>query len=143
MIKGGFDNEGRPLILADVNAKEALNPISIRFLIDTGAINTIIMPGDASRFQVDFNSLQNAPPLQIGGGPVACFRIEIFISLIDRGMIYTYITDGRIVDYRHVNVRHPSILGQNVWGRWGLILYPSGVEIDPKKPDLMDPPQVP
>ena len=140
MIKGGFD-KGRPTVLAEVSSRESANHMTVNFLIDTGALNTTIMPGDASKFQVDFSRLQSAPALHIGGGMIPCYYISIDIDLIDGGVVYTYIgIDARIVNPLQCSVTHPSILGQTAWVRWGLYISSTTVEIDPIKPDLRDPP---
>jgi hypothetical protein len=54
MIPGGFDLKGRPLIRVDVSSRFFQGPGVVNFLVDAGAFNTIIMPGDAVKFGVDF-----------------------------------------------------------------------------------------
>lgn len=143
MIKGGFDN-GRPTVLAEISSRDLTNHIAINFLIDTGALNTTILPGDAGRFQTDFSKLKSAPPLHIGGGSIPCYYISIDIDLIANGVVFTYLgIDARIVDPSQCAAKHPSILGHNVWSCWRLFISPTAVEIDPIKPDLRDPPVPP
>jgi len=140
MVTGGFDNEGRPTILAEVGSRDATNCIPIRFLIDTGGINTIIMPGDSNRFHVDFGRLHPAHPINIAGSSIPCYMIDITLDLINRGTVYTYIVkDARIVDPTQSGAEYPSILGPKVWSRWGLMIIPGKVEITPLNPDQQVP----
>jgi hypothetical protein len=136
MITGGFDSQRRPTVRAEMSSAQSANIIPVTFLIDTGAISTIVMPGDASKFQVDFNTLSAAPLLDIGGSSIPGFYINMFLDPLERGFIYTYnISDAIIVNPGLCNATHPSILGQTAWSRWVLHVGPTMVEIDPVRPD--------
>jgi hypothetical protein len=123
-----------------MSSPDSANVIPVTFLLDTGAINTIIMPADAARFHVDFHALVPANPILIGGHMLASYYINVWLDLVDQGSVYSYnINDARIVDPAIYGSSNPNILGQNGWGRWALHLEPGKVEIDPIKPDLKTP----
>jgi gag-polyprotein putative aspartyl protease len=138
MVRGGFDNHGRSIVRADVVPPAGVIQV-VTFLIDTGAVSTIIMPNDASRLQVDFGGSPAPRPLEIGGGSLEGNAIKISIRLVDSGTVHTYHVDAYIIDPRRYRLPYPSILGQRAWSRWRMIID-SSVEIDPINPDEKDPP---
>jgi hypothetical protein len=135
MIWGGFDNYRRPTIAAEGTLRLFPGHAVIRFLLDTGASNTFIMSGDASRFAVDYTRLPAPSHNPIGGSSIPAHPIDITMDLIDAGVLYSYDCSVLIVDPLICNARHPSILGQNVWHRWGLFIDSSTVRIDLTHPD--------
>lgn len=116
-------------------------PIAVPFLIDTGAVSTIIMPGDAAKLNLDFAKL--APPIAIAGigGAVMGHPVSgAMISLLESGNLWSFLSDVRIVDPAvHSQIRFPSILGHATWSLWGLSIcnQMGHIEIDPRKtPDI-------
>lgn len=141
MVNGGFDRYGRPTVRADVSPPRGLVTV-VTFWIDTGAVDTFIMPADAGRLQIDFNALPSSVPRDIGGASVYGHPIKIGIRLADRGTVYTYYVDALAVNPLLFKLAHPSILGVSAWSRWKMTIQPSILlmEIDPINPDDKIPP---
>jgi len=139
-MKGEFDNHGRPVIRAIFRTHVSSIPVAIPFLIDTGAVSTIIMPGHAAKLQVDCGLLPPPVPIDgIGGSIMGHPATGASITLIDQGSLYTFLTDVRIIDpVAYPFLRFPSILGRSVWAQWAFtVCHSTGqVDIDPmKNPD--------
>jgi hypothetical protein len=139
MIKGEFDSHGRPMVRATFSISPPTGSIAVAFLIDTGSVSTIIMPGDSSKLQIDFSRLPPSVPIfGIGGGIEGHPVKRTAITLVDKGALYTFYADSRIVDPRaYPLIPFPSILGQGFWKQWGLSICHQiqQVDIDPLKPE--------
>jgi hypothetical protein len=69
MIRGFFGSDNRPYVVGLVSFPNlSLGPVAVAFLLDTGADKTMIMPLDAVRLGVDFNThFANHPNSPVGG----------------------------------------------------------------------------
>ena len=138
MIKGEFDNHGRPIVRATFSCGLSRIPIATPFLIDTGAVSTIIMPSTSIKLQIDFSHLGQSVPINGTGGTIRGYQVrDATIALVDRGSLYSFITEVRIIDpAEQPNLQFPSILGCSMWSQWGLTIYKelNLNDIDPRKP---------
>jgi Aspartyl protease len=91
----------------------------ISFLIDTGADGSVLMPVDAKRLGVDFNSLQN-PVVSTGiGGKASGFEEICVLSFADNRYIYSYLLNKMEISApTRDNLRFPSLLGRDILNHW-------------------------
>jgi hypothetical protein len=150
MIKGEFDNQKRPIVEIDLHLTATTPIIHMRPIIDTGAIDTIIMPQDAGRLHLHHGNMPTTRFAKgIGGGiPGYEFNNASLIFHDTAGAPVLYYEDVLVITPDLVRYSHPaalklpSILGREVISRWRLTLcylnrgnYVEEVMIDPLSHD--------
>ena len=134
MIIGRFgDTSGRPfmegrLILPRLNIQG-----NISFLMDTGADSSVVMPGDAKRLGVLYDTLEGDRECSGIGGTVHSFVEQAILVFTDPNvMLYGYdlqidiMPDGPEMD------EVPSLLGRDVLDRWRITYDPLGTGLRAK-----------
>lgn len=136
MIRGGFDSYKRPIIRGEVSHGPN-NTTGVSFLIDTGAVDTIIMPSDARRLRVNYSILGPQQSIRGLGGSIKGYEIDLEIVFLSAPTTYTYYVNALIVDPSTGALPYPSILGLQVWSRWELTIHHAAnkVAIDPVSND--------
>jgi hypothetical protein len=126
MIRGDFDNYRRPLVEAALQLSITSPVVHIHPLIDTGAVDTIIMPQDADRFGLHLSSMPSKRRIPGLGGNLEGYEFNN-CSLIfhdTRGSpIHYYIdllvvTRNLILPAHRQALRYPSVLGIDLIARW-------------------------
>jgi hypothetical protein len=129
MIQGEFDNHNRPIIQADLQLSSSVI-IHFRPLIDTGAIDTIIMPQDADRFGLHPGNMPSKRPVPGLGGQLEGYEFNnaslTFHDPAGFPVLYyvdvLVITSALVITRYPQATRHPSILGRDVFSRWKLVV---------------------
>lgn len=130
MIQGEFDNHNRPIVQADLQLSAAGGVIHFRPLIDTGAIDTIIMPQDSDRFGLNPYNMPQKRPIPGLGGQIEGYQFNnaslTFYDLSGSSVLYyvdVLVVTGDLVAASHPSaLKYPSLLGRDVISRWKLIV---------------------
>lgn len=128
MIQGDFDNHNRPIVEADLQLSATGRVIHVRPLIDTGAIDTIIMPADADRLGLHPATMPPKRRIPGLGGHLEGFEFNnaslIFHDLAGSPVLYyidILVVTRNLVTQNHPQaLRYPSILGRDIITRWKL-----------------------
>ncbi len=89
------------------------------FLVDTGADQTFLMPGDGLTLGLDYRLLENHNTDSRGaGGPISSFREPAWVAFADDANIYGYEITLAILEFRTDMLTVPTLLGRDVLHRW-------------------------
>ncbi len=95
----------------------------MRFLIDSGADGSVLMPTDAKQLGIDHGALGKAVTSTGIGGFAHGFEEVGVLSFSDDDFVYSWlIQDLEIARPMRGNLRFPSLLGRDVLGQWRLVL---------------------
>ncbi len=93
----------------------------LSFLVDTGADETFLMPGDALTVGLDYSQLQNLDNSSRGaGGPIDSYHEDAWIAFSDGKTLYGYAIRLSILAFREDMLTVPTLLGRDVLHRWGM-----------------------
>ena len=126
MLTGRFGNtSGRPYI----EARLALPRLDIdgdfSFLVDTGADETFLMPGDGRTLGLNYSKLQNFERSSLGaGGPISSYREPAWIAFSDGANLYGYAITLAILEFREDMLSVPTVLGRDILHRWAMQYRP-------------------
>ena len=125
MIIGDFDG-GHPYVSAVVGMPRLGVFGTVRFLVDTGAAVTCIHPKDSVPLSLPFDRLQNSEFVTGVGGRSERFVERATLTFFDAAdaVTYMYDLDVRIGKPQQVRAGLPSLLGQDVLGRWVMVHDP-------------------
>jgi len=101
-----------------------LGPVDILFVLDTGADKTMLHPGDAFRLGVDFQShfegIRSVVIPGIGTAQGYWERAVIELPHLD-GRVDRFEGDILVAVPTNVNLRHPSLLGRDVFDHYSIV----------------------
>lgn len=112
------------------------------FLVDTGADQTFLMPGDGLTMGLDYSQLQNLGNTSRGaGGPITSYSEPAWIVFSDGADLYGYFITLSILEFRADMLSVPTLLGRDVLHRWGMAYQPSSdrLEFEVESADVIVP----
>lgn len=100
---------------------------TVRFLVDTGAAVTCIHPKDGIPLRLPFDRLQHGGYVTGVGGRSERFVERAILTFVDAdgAVTYVYDLDTRVGKPEQVGSGLPSLLGQDVLGRWVMVHDPA------------------
>ncbi len=100
---------------------------AVRFLVDTGAAVTCIHPKDGIPLRLPFDRLQHGGYVTGVGGRSERFVERAILTFVDADGAVTYVSDldTRVGKPEQVGSGLPSLLGQDVLGRWVMVHDPA------------------
>lgn len=123
MLTGRFGNtSGRPyiegrLVIPRLNARADFS-----FVVDTGADNTFLMPGDGRTMGLDYSQLATPAGPSLGaGGPITSFAEQAWVAFSDGSNLYGYSVRIAILEYRTDMLQVPTLLGRDILHRWRMV----------------------
>ena len=130
MIRGEFDNHNRPIVEADLQLSATGPVIHLRPLIDTGAIDTIIMPADADRLGLHAAAMPPKRKIPGLGGHLDGFEFNnaslTFHDLAGAPVLYyvdvLVVTRDLVIQNHPQALQYRSILGRDIITRWRPII---------------------
>ena len=137
MIRGWFDEFGRPYVRARVVIPRLRVDHDVYFLADTGASNTCLHPSDAVDIGIPFRRLRNPRNSRGVGGASPYFREPAYLLFTDGDLTRIYSVELLIAEPSESNLRLPSLLGRNIMNNWRSVFDPAiGVlEFAPRRAD--------
>ena len=126
MITGEF--EGTQPYVSAVVAIPRLGVLgTVRFLVDTGAAVTCLHPKDSIPLRLPFGRLQRREYIIGVGGRSERFPERATLTFLDSDapVTYRYDLDVRVGKPEQVGGGLPSVLGQDVLGRWAMLHDPA------------------
>ena len=126
MIIGEFDG-GHPYVSAVVGVPRIGLIGAVRLLVDTGAAVTCIHPKDGIPLRLPFDRLQDGGYVTGVGGRSERFVERANLTFVDAdgAVTYVYDLDTRVGKPEQVGSGLPSLLGQDVLGRWVMVHDPA------------------
>jgi predicted aspartyl protease len=120
MLRGRFGNtSGRPYIEGRLVLPRLKITSDISFCVDTGADNTLLMPGDALRMGIDYAQLTGDSECMGIGGISHNFQEQaILVFLEPKRSLYVYVIDIAIAAAAPELLDIPSLLGRDILNRW-------------------------
>ena len=125
MILGEFDDQGRSYVECRVAVQRFRIDSKVRFLLDTGASNTLLHPQDSYKLGVPFASLANRVGSISIGGVGHYFREPGALVFEDGFQIRMYGFELLISEPSHADKELPSLLGRNIINYWRVEYDPS------------------
>jgi hypothetical protein len=127
MLRGRFQRStGRPFIDGRIVVPRANLKSGIRFLIDTGADTSALMPADAQRIGIDYSTLSGDRDSVGVGGISRSYTERALIDFEDAcKSLYIYQLEIVIPAPAPEMFRLPSLLGRDILNRWSMSYNPS------------------
>ena len=127
VLRGRFDEtNGRPFIEGRLLLPRLRLQSDISFIVDTGADQSVLMPGDSIRMNVDYGALMGDIETVGIGGLARNFTEEAVLAFSDHGKIlYAYRITIQIPSVEPDILGIPSLLGRDVLDRWSMSYNPS------------------
>lgn len=127
MLIGRFGNTtGRPYLEGRIHLPKQNIQLDISFLIDTGADQSMLMPGDAMRGNLDFTTLASGQ--EIGGvsGNMNVFEAPAIVVFSEPGKkLFVYSISLSIAPNSPDLLDRPSLLGRDILDRWEMLYRPA------------------
>lgn len=126
MIRGQFDDQGRPyvqgwLILPRLNVQG-----EVEFLVDTGADSTIIHPPDGQKLGIPFGELWSGV-VSVGiGGSHPYFSEDALLLFEDETRLRQYRCEVLISKPSDSPNSLPSLLGRSLLNHWRMVYDATG-----------------
>ena len=141
MIAAYFDN-GRPHVSAHIEIPRLSMTGTIPLLVDTGADNTCIHPKDGPELLIPYQSLNRPTTVRGIAGTSQRYLEDAVISFRDSlgTPVFRYRVTVRIGKPDDVDLRLPSLLGQDLLRNWRTIHEPAlqRLEFIPRTADIVD-----
>ena len=127
MLRGHFNRRtGRPYLEGRLRLPRLGIEGVVQFLVDTGADDSLLSPGDASAAGVDFSALRSRSTALGLGGAVECYVEPATIAFVgDDDIRYSYNMELEIAAMQPETMGLPSILGREVIDRWRMVYDPT------------------
>lgn len=99
---------------------------TVGFLVDTGASVTCLHPRDSIALRLPFDRLERSGHITGVGGRSERFLERVTLTFLDSASADTYVyhLDVRVGKPEQVSSGLPSVLGQDVLGRWVMVHDP-------------------
>ena len=132
MLRGRFGNtSGRPYVEGRLIVPRLHAAGDISFLVDTGADETFLMPGDGLTIGLDYSLLTDLNTDARGaGGPIASYREQAWVAFADGGSLYGYEISLAILELRNDMLTVPTLLGRDVLHRWVMSYHHSADRLE-------------
>ena len=126
MIRGYFDNRGRPRLICRVRMPRFGISREIHFLVDTGANKTTILPADGKRLGLPYDRLRGSISTYGIGGSSQHFWERVILGFDNDGDSSLRIVDVGIMPYNdeYHRLALPSLLGRDVLNNWDILYSP-------------------
>ena len=123
MIRGYFDEQGRPRLKCNIEIPRLGISDEIDFLMDTGAYKTTILPGDGQMIGLPYNRLRGNISIHGIGGSSRHFWERVILDFNDNGATITRLIDIGIMPYGYAPQTFglPSLLGRDVLNGWRIL----------------------
>ena len=118
MIRGRFDDRGRPFVRGRLVAPRLEIDESVLFLLDTGADVTCLHPADAKNVGLAFEHLRNRVSYRGVGGTSPYFVEPAILSFTDELQARLYAIQLLIAEPDGSNEVLPSLLGRDIINNW-------------------------
>ncbi|SRR6266498_4263184 len=119
MIHGRFGELARPYVSASLMLPLAPRVGRINFLLDTGADQTCLMPGDARAMRLNFEGLGEPVRARGIGGRVKVHPHTGTINFLEMGVGLIFYEISLLVYPDRIPYRnYPSLLGRDVLNNW-------------------------
>ena len=92
----------------------------VSFLLDTGADQTVLMPADALRLNLDHAQLRGSVQSVGVGGPSQDF-LETGVIVVTDGVLHAYSINVIVSQPRQELMGVPSLIGRNIMNRWRVV----------------------
>lgn len=112
------------------------------FLVDTGADETFLMPGDGVTLGLNYSLLQNHNTASRGaGGPISSYYEPAWVAFTDGVQLYGYSVNLAILEFRTDMLTVPTLLGRDILHRWSMVYHHSAarLEFDVESADVVVP----
>ena len=120
MIRGQFDENGRPYVRGRLTIPLLGVNGGVNFLLDTGADRTTMHPADGERLRCRFDKLEDPDVVNGVGGTQECYSADAIVTLFGNEADYHYIITIDIVKpspdpkRNRILQRLPSLLGNDL-----------------------------
>ena len=123
MIRGYFDEQGRPRLRCNIEIPRLGISNRITFLVDTGAYKTTILPRDGQRLRLPYDRLRGNISIHGVGGSSRHFWERVILNFNDDGATITRLIEVGIMPYSDVPQTFglPSLLGRDVLNNWRIL----------------------
>jgi hypothetical protein len=122
MIRGRFgDTSGRPFIEGRLIIRKLGIYDYVSFCIDTGSDETVLLPVDSHRMNLDFSKLKNKTVSCALNGDCELYTVAATIQFFEPPYrIHSYNIDLKIAPMNPKIMVLPSIVGRNILDRWSI-----------------------
>lgn len=127
MIIGTIRHDAQPLVTGTVRLPRLHIEKDVLFLIDTGAAESMIHPGDAEFLGIDYNILKCKRLVSGIGGDAPAFQEHAHLLFQDTATSewYDYHIQLLIAEPSPHNPNYPSLLGRNILQHWTMLYDPA------------------
>ena len=127
MLTGRFgDTTGRPYIEGRLILPRLKIRGDISFCVDTGADQSLLLPGDGERMGVDYTKLTGkAQSMGLGGICYNFMEPALFVFSEPKRFLYVYIMLLAIAPASPKMMAIPSLLGRDILDRWRMVYHPA------------------
>jgi hypothetical protein len=127
MIRGRFESHTRrPVIDCFIHIPSLNAEAVIPFVMDTGADCTVLMPGDAERFNIDFSQLPVTRSVTGVGGECQERMAHTSLLVSSDTTVYGYRFAMGIAEFSPSLEGVPSLLGMDIMRFWKIYFdYPN------------------
>ncbi len=122
MLIGRFgDTSGRPYLEGRVVLPRLNVRADFSFVVDTGADETFLMPGDGLTMKLPYGSLAAFNDDSIGAsGPIRSTNEPAWVAFSDGDKLYGYSLNLAILEFRRDMLMVPTLLGRDILHRWAM-----------------------
>ena len=99
-------------------------------MVDTGADNTLLMPGDAIRMGLDYSQLSAEQEVGSAGGKMSAYAEQAIVVFSQpTQQLFVYTITLLIAPVNPDMLDMPSLLGRDVIDRWDMTYRPTSKEL--------------
>ena len=127
MIVGTIRRDAQPILGGIVRLPRLGIEGKIDFLVDTGAADSMMHPGEARLLRIDYSKLTGRRPAYGVGGQSVAFQEHAHLLFHDEVTLewYDYPILLVIAEPSRHNHRYPSLLGRDVLRHWRTVYDPT------------------